>query len=34
MDSKKIMNLNIVKEEFGINNPCLLFDFDGNQINK
>jgi len=34
MDSKKIINLNIVKEEFGINNPCLLFDFDGNQINK
>ena len=34
MDNKKIMDLDIVKEEFGINFPCLLFDFEGNQIKK
>ena len=32
MDNEKIMDLSIEKENYGIDHPCLLYDFDGNQI--
>ncbi len=34
MDNKKIMDLDIEKERFGINFPCLLYDIQGNKLEK